>query len=261
MKLNNTNFIIIGSNSNNGSFCYQSFKLENNKIIQDNDDTGLNLYFRNLIKLEGRYIQENKLIIYTLESRNFNCYLINMKEKQYSLKEIGTIPDTIQEDDYKYVSYVKCDSVEGINFMCIYYYQKTTNSWQMNYVYGNFDSHNVFSGSIFSETCAYGNLIRLNDFNEKKYLICYMKIGSSDLIDNVICQKFYIDNERLIIEQNYELWKDTNTYFKRKPIILYSYENSIIIEFDYHTSSMHYSRIILLSSDLKFNIHSNIYYI
>jgi len=261
LKLNDKYFTIIGSNSNNGSFCYQSFKIENNKIIQDNDDTGLNLYFRNLIKLEGRYIQENKLIIYTLESRNFNCYLINMKEKQHSLKEIGEIPDSIQEDIYKYVSYIKCDSVEGINFMCIYYYQKTTNSWQMNYAYGNFDSQNVFSGSIFSETCAYGNLIRLNHFNEKKYLICYMKIGSSDLIDNVICQKFYIDNERLIIEQNYELWKDTNTYFKRKPIILYSYENSIIIEFDYHTSSMHYSRIILLSSDLKFNIHSNIYYI
>lgn len=99
---------------------FKNYKIENNNINQVNNSICLSFKFSNLIKLEGRYKEEDKLIIYTLERRNFYCYLITISGKYYSFKEIGAIPEIIQENNNKYSSYIKCDSVEGINFMSIY---------------------------------------------------------------------------------------------------------------------------------------------
>lgn len=63
----------------------------------------------------------------------------------------------------------------------------------------------------------------------------------------------------MIIEQNYDLCKDSGKSLEPRPLILYSYKNSMFIQYDYQPGEGRSSRIIIFSPDLKFNIHSNIY--
>ena len=81
LKINDSNFIIIGSNLNNINPCFEIYKIENDgRISLIKSICIINIAFNDLIRMEARYIGDEKLIIYTVESsvsKIFRCYLID----------------------------------------------------------------------------------------------------------------------------------------------------------------------------------------
>ena len=261
LKKNDSSFIIIGSNDDTyNNLCFQIFSIQSN-IVRRETTVCPSISFSNLFKMEARYIENNVLIIYTIEARDLFCYSINLNS--YNQVKRSVKIDTVPPEGEVSLSnsHIKCDSFDDINFFCIYYY-KTATSWFMNYFYGIFNSIMLDQGNICSDRmCSYGNLISFKDLKGQKYLICYTKINfSSNRIMGVICQYIYIENNKVKMENTYNFWKDSDLDYKDKPIILYQYKNSLFILFDCKTSKMEYSRIILFSPDLKLNIDSNIFY-
>ena len=82
---------------------------------------------------------------------------------------------------------------------------------------------------------------------------------SLNKIYNIICQYYYFQDGKLNLEKYYDLCKDSGKIFHERPLILYSYKNSLFLQYDYSPGEGETSRIILFTPDLKFNIHSNIY--
>ena len=254
LKLSDTQFMIIGSNEDNKNPCYQTFNIEKNSIKNLNSGICMGINFNLLFIMQARYVGNNRLIIYTLESREFKCYLINLNgQSNYQSTIVGTMPEL-----YLSNTNVKCDSFEGLNLFCIYYYQSS--SWQLYYSYGNFSQQTLANRNLCSDTCTMGNIIKINDSNNNKFLLCYMKLDSeSNSITNTFCQNFYLNNGKVSNDQSYDLWKDTDKSLIPRPIFLYSYENSIFIQFDCRKEGNYYSRIIVFPPNLKFFVHSDIH--
>ena len=258
LKKDESNFIIIGLNVND-KICFENYVIENNNII---NNKGLELFYIPNSSpgiMEARYIKEDKLLVYTLENLNFRVYLINFKTNRKSIEqvEIGSLDDDKNLNTFPN-PYIKCESLDGISYFCIYYY-RTTNSWKMNYTYGNFSSNFKVKGSICNDLCSYGNIIKVN-FIQPRYLICYVKVDfNSNKLYNIICQYYYFDNGKMITEKNYDLCKDSGKNLVPRPLIIYSYKNSLFLQYDYIPTEGESSRIIIFSPDLEFNIHSNIH--
>lgn len=235
LKKNDSSFIIIGLNDNN-DICFENFA-----IIDDNNLTNtkrLNCYditYNYPDIMEARYIKQDKIMIYTFENRRFRCYLIDFKNNSdvYHIIDIASLQNERNLNSFPNPN-IKCDSLDGLSYFCIFYY-RTTNQWKMNYTYGNFSTSYKVTGSLCNDLCAYGNIIKVN-INDilQKYLICYTKIDfSSNKLYNIICQYYYFENRKMIIEQNYDLCKDSGKSLEPRPLILYSYKNSMFIQYDY----------------------------
>ena len=260
VKKNDSSFIIIGLNDAD-EICFENYAIiDNNLTITRRLDCYYITYrFPDII--EARYIEQDKLIIYTFEYRIFRCYLIDFKNntKIYHTIEIASLQNERNLNSFPNPN-IRCDSLDGFSYFCIFYY-RTTNQWKMNYTYGNFSTSYKVTGSLCNDLCTYGNIIKVN-VNDilQKYLICYVKIDfSSYKLYNIICQYYYFENGKMIIEKNYDLCKDSGKSLEPRPLILYSYKNSMFIQYDYQPGEGRSSRIIIFSPDLKFNIHSNIY--
>ena len=230
IKQCDSNFIIIGLDANN-YLSFQKFILED-----DNVQTGTfitsTLYLNPIYNFETKYIKNNEFIVYTHTSNKFNCYFIDLTQSNpiIATNEVANIPNNAVE------TFIKCDSFDAINFFCIYYY-KVSDSWLFNYSYGN--SLNKITGSICTDIWSYGNVIKVN-YKREKYLVCYVKIESSNIIIDTICQYYYYENGNINLENNINLRKDSGQTFVTKPIILYQYKNSLFIQFyikNYHFSS------------------------
>ena len=269
LKKSDSSFIIIGTNQENTNPCYEVFSIENNSIKKEKGKNGCigSIYFPSLYKMEGRYIKENKIILSTIDSRKFYCYMIHFTNDSYDKfersPEIVELPSEYETSIL--TSYIKCDSYDGFYFFCIYYY-KTTESWIMKYSYGLFNFTNtriIYSENICSDMiCSFGNLLKVKESNKDKYLICYIKMDfSTDKIINTVCQYFYYENGKMNREKNYDLWKDSDKSHINKPIIFYLFDETIFFILDCKTQNMHYSKIILISPNLELSIQNNIHYI
>ena len=261
LKKDETHFIIIGLNERN-KLCIEIFEFLNNNISVIRElERYNNIPFNTPSFMEARYIEKDKLIIYTVESQKFMLYFINFNQNEPSSKgiEITSFQD-VSNLNTNPSPYIKCDSFDGLSFFCIYYY-KTRTSWIFNYKYQNIDinSESELSGNICNDICSFGNIIKVDDVIQK-YLICYMRLHfSSNRIYNIICQYFYFENGKINTNHYSDLCKDSGRELVPRPLILYSYKNSMIIEFDYYPGEGETSRIILFSPDFKFIIHSYIY--
>ena len=92
----------------------------------------------------------------------------------------------------------------------------------------------------------------LND----KYLLCYENAYTSIFI-SIYCQYYsFKNNNNILIEESKEVGKLQITSSIEKPLILYKYDYSIIIQFDYISNSK-FCMTIICSLDLKLYSQSN----
>ena len=258
LKINESNFIIIGLNYDN-KICFENYAIENNNITLTKELNCYDAPNNYPYSMEAKYIEKDKLIIYTVELWRLKYYYIdfNFNESSYKSIQIASLDNDPKLSESPY-PFIKCDSYGGLSYFCIYYY-RSTNAWKLNYTYGNFSSNIQASGSLCNDLCTYGNIIKVKETIEK-YLICYVKIQfTSNKIYNIICQYYYFQNGKLHLEKYYDLCKDSGKIFHPRPLILYLYKNSLFLQYDYEPAEGETSRIIMFTQDLKLNIQSNIY--
>ena len=249
IKINDSDFIIIGLHNNN-SICYQRCRFDDTNNIKTDELKCLDKMLNSNSKIDGRYIKDDKLLIYTQESNGFYSYLVNINNNPY-IQNTVTINQNIGMSGY-----IKCDSFDGESFFCIYYYQDS-GSLKMRYYYGNFNSNQNqgLSGEICSERCSFGNLIKVNDII-KKYLICYTRTLTEGSENNLICQYFYFENNQIKKEQETELLSEKKDELIKMPLNLYIYGNTLFIQYYYNSGFLFAMKIIIFPPDLKFIIHT-----
>ena len=265
IKKDETSFIIIGVNSNS-QICHQLFIFENNNLNSDGIKcTGKQ--YNSISKIEGKYIKDNKMIIYAIHSPRLMLYLFTLNQDGNPDKEIEL--SSFTNNDYQITAYIKCDSFDYESFFCLYeyqHYQDFYNNyfWKMNYTYYNLTSDKKYSGNICNDKCLYGNLIKVNEY-KNKYLICFGKIQTSTNkeINSIICQYYYFENGKINFGQSYDFLKNSFEIVEKSInyLNLFSYENTMFMQFNYKMSSgtSVLTRIIIFSPDLKINIHSDVY--
>ena len=179
LKKDETSFIIIGI-SQDYQICHQIFNINGNELVTESTNPYCTTELSPLSKLEGKYINDNKFIIYCLIGKNFMIYVLDLKSGggPSRTETVSTAP----ADAPDFTPYIKCDSFSGNDYFCIYFYQKYKEDkgdyyWSMYYTYGNFNKK--ISGMMCDELCRYGNVIKINDSKEK-YLVCYIKFSSNN---------------------------------------------------------------------------------
>ena len=252
LKIDNSNLIIIGLSTSN-NLCYQKCEIDKNYNINIENLKCSNIIFNTPSKMEARYIEEDMLIISALESNNFFSCLINLNDDSQSTKMmIALLPNGA----YPEFADIKCDSFDGDIFYCIYYYQ-LTGFWKMNYSYGNFVSKESHIKSICYDKCSYGNVMKVSN-DKDYYLICYFEIlVNSNNIYGIICQYYYFEKGEINFKPNFDFLKDSIQIIA-KPLNLYSFENTLLIQFCELATRIS-PRIIIFSPDFKLSIHPHIY--
>ena len=252
IKISESDFLIFGLKENH-DFCYQSFHLSDSASLDKNSCNRNDLLNLNgILQLDGKFISGTKIILSTRMNSEFIVYLFdfnNYKNTNFQIRE-----------DYNYkMNYIKdniqCDSSDGINFFCIFSYYKST-EWKMFYLRGKFDDNgNENTGNICNNECFWGNIIKFDNLNNK-YLLCYQKKLSSSLA--IECQYYsYIDN-KIVIDNTNEVERMVGESLLNKPLMLYTYENSIIIGYDLKSNTNIMSMLILCSFDFKIKIQSTL---
>ena len=175
LKVDESNFIIIGLKNDN-EICLERYAIESNTITKKRDIECYNIINSYPSNMEARYIENNKIIIYSHESKIFRYYYIDLSESSFKSIDIASLQDDPNTSESP-SPFIKCDSFNGLSYFCIYYY-KTDISWKFNYTYGDLSTNTQASGSICNDLCTYGNIIKFQD-NTEKYLICYVKMQFS----------------------------------------------------------------------------------
>ena len=248
IKLDDNNFVIYGLDDSN-FFNYQIFNILSN--VLGNVVRVPNLNFNQIGKLNGKLISEKKLIISSYNYNNFKVYLIDLNNNNNNKEK--TIPDNINGVRLNNMDDIHCDSSDGKNYFCIFCIITGTTRVSY-YLKGNFENAEISSGKICSN-CYNGDVIKLDNLNDK-YLLCYENAYTSIFI-SIYCQYYsFKNNNNILIEESKEVGKLQITSSIEKPLILYKYDYSIIIQFDYISNSK-FCMTIICSLDLKLYSQSN----
>ena len=253
MNADDNNFIIYGLNNDN-NLVFRKYKYSTSLQYQKNEQLNSNLYLNNIEHLNGVYIKNNTFILSAIVNNSFSIYLIDMDKRLYKLNKIDD-SKFITDENYMKIN-IKCDSYDGISFFCIFSYQNP-NYWKLFYLRGVFGKTEENYGSICDNYCRFGNIIKINNL-DNKYLVCYNKYFNNYL--SIFCQYYSYLEGNVQTDSSYEVSKIYGQYVNDKPLILYNYQYSIIILFDYYFLYRYYIGAILCSLDLKINIQSVITY-
>ena len=245
IRIEERGFLIFGLDEGN-QFCYKTYELS------DNMEICLNLNFNLISYLKGKYINNQKFILYAIDRYDFKVFLLDYKTRQNLGEKI--IPESklgINVASFGKMN-IECDSNDALHFICIFTYN-SGDVYKLFYLWGEFGRDgNEIIGSICDKECFSGNIIKINN----KFFACYQK--KTGLL-TIACQYFSYENNNILIENNKNIARvaaDSNN--KTTPLILYKYDNSILIQVDTKSSSNINSMLILTSLDLKINIQSNI---
>ena len=201
LKINETNFIIIGLNDEY-YFNYIYYKFLYNKIILLKQSFINDLYFKGINLLNAKYISETILYLSTIVNNIYKIIKIDFSKNTYQERNMTTKNDDINE--------FQCDSIDNNNFVCIlnYYYYYQYINYEIDYLYyytgiyyikGQFNNlNNDTIGVICEKNCFLGNIIKIQEMNNK-YLICYKQFAS-DLPDSKS-----INNGILLLADNNEV--------------------------------------------------------
>ena len=210
-----------------------------------------NLRFNRISRLDGKYISEKKIILSIKDDGYFKVYLIdfesNNSDKNYIIRE-NEINELYEVRNDYLKDCIQCDSTDGNNFFCLFSYSNTEKK-KMFYLGGVFgNSGSKIIGSIGNEDCFWGNIIKIDNENNK-YLLCYQRqLGNSLAIE---CQYYsYIDN-KIINENINEVGRMTGNPISDKPLMIYIFDNSIIINYDIASDPNINAMLILSSFDFK----------
>ena len=237
---------------NNNNFCYRTYNnIENPNIYQGNclilNITSTEVY---IDQFDGRYLSGTKIILSTIIDGKFIVYRIDYQN--YEIKS-----HIIKDNNFDIHNYgkrnIQCDSYDAINFLCILTYRY--DNWKLFYFRGTFESGNENVGTICDNECFLGNIIKINNSNNK-FLVCYQKdIGN---LISIVCQYFSYENDKLLIGIDKEIGRASLYSSLKHPLILYISDNSILIQVDIGSDVNSNSILILSSLDFIINIQSNL---
>ena len=256
LKIDQQDFIIFGLNGEN-KFCFIIYQFDINR--KRNGCLNLVLDSGNLEQLDGKYISESKIILSTNIGNQFRVYMFDYNDDNYSNYKTYPIQENTLNMNVQGFSKmnIQCDSADGNNFFCILSYSRLTN-WKLFYLRGEFERNgNENVGNICDNECFLGNIIKINNSNNK-FLFCYQKETGSVLKQlTIVCQYFSYEDNILIYESKDIASSVVESLYK--PLILYIYDDSILIQVDTRISESNLNSMLILSSlDLKINIQSNI---
>ena len=263
LKLNDTDFIVFGVNyeSNNYIFYYDIYSIieTNGKLdITRKISSQRNFGITYLEQIDAKAIDSKKLIIYGISNGYFATYLIDLGSKDtnnylsYQFQRDQDIDSRLTPSEYAKKN-IQCNSLNGNNFFCSFYYakQRVEGEYLMFYLNGNFNNstEKKILRNICSD-CANGNIEKIND---DKYLLCYQQKTGPNFI--IICRYFFYTSNY------FEEGKDIYQYFVAGsgkldliPLMIYEFKNIIFISFNYKTLSNKFAYIIILSLDFKINL-------
>ena len=261
LKINDQNeFVIYGLSSEN-IFYYDIYSI--NKDFNVSPETnGERRSFQPTVvsQFDAKIIYNTyQLIIFGDMDGKFVTYLVNLNMKNddnispYKIS-MDLIP-SITEESYERQN-IQCNSLNGQHFFCVFYYKikSGTENYPMYYINDYYTNHNNINPNniinICDSQCLNGNIETINN---NKYFLCYQEKSGGYF--NIIC-KYFEYNEKVFEEKNDEFTYDIHSYdkFVQNPLILYHYENSIFIIFNYNTPKNVYSYMLILSLNLKINL-------
>ena len=262
-KFNETKIIILGNSYDNRTIYYQIFDINRDIKLSSKLTNSMN-FENNVIFLEAKIISEESLLLFLINSRINDCIIfkintINTTYQQYKINDTS-----ILSEDISYTKSFDCDSYDGIEIFCIINYQYFDDQYQVQkLVYsfrGNISDHRTsyFLPLDFNSPLNI-KIIKINNSNNR-YLTCYVYITKNFGLELITIRCLYIyfsevykliftDNEQDICQYRYEEGG--------LKLILYSYENSIFLQFDYlyedaDQKKKQISRYVIFSKD--FNI-------
>ena len=259
LKLNDDEFVIFGYNlfGRDQIFIYQIYLIINHERFQINlTKSGQNnLNLTNIAEFNAKVIAETKKLIFSGHfDLEFAVYLYDLEANNFIKYEIPKI---------SYSNYdkkdIRCDSIDGNNFLCVYYYQiNKQDLYDMYYVYGNFnDNNDKIIRSIDSQNGLNGNVKRINDH---QYLLCYQDKISSNFY--VVCRYYtYNSNSNYFKEgeEDYRFNGQTIKTFIYIPLIMYNYRYSNIILYDIITEDNKYVYICISSLNFKIKLEFKLF--
>ena len=246
-KLDDEHFVIFGINSHN-YFCFQSFELTNSGVTLEYSNDNTNIRFNNGDNYNIACSSKTICFISFADSNGFHVYKIVLNGNVQTITTInmGYIPT------YEYNNII-CDSFDGDNIFCIYMY-KNGDSWMNLYVNG--DSSTGLDGTKSkylcdsNPNCCSGNIIKEKETN--RYLVCY-EILETHI--SIVCKYFSFQEGIILIDDEYQVAKniafETRYY---KTLMLYVYENTVVIELESIVATNRVSRLFICSLDLKITI-------
>ena len=246
LKLNDLEFLIYGINMNaNGGIylTFEKFLIKNNKVTSGNNKTNFFLNITGTTKIYPKVIDSGKIIIssiYTLfDKSKCKVFLIDINNniaKEYSISESDKLKAKIDSLSNKDVfNDFKCESLDGNNFFCILTYKNVDLGGKIFYINANFDKTNEeIVETICSSYCTNGNLETINN---NKYLVCYQKAIQIHVTYSLTCKYYlYNSNDNYFKPQFEEQISTFTGAITDEPLILYKFNYTIIIVFEYHNS-------------------------
>ena len=253
IKIEGNRFMIFGVNNNDNKFCYRTYSFFNTNSYEEGGC--LDLGFTNsIIQLDAKYVSQSKVILSTLVNSQFGVYLIDYKnnndKKSYLIEDNN---NNFNIGLFTRIN-IQCDSSDAINFLCIFSYN-FVNEWKLFYLRGSFESPgNANLGNICNNECFLGNIIKTNN-SKNKFLVCYQKEAGSLL--TIVCQYFSYENNNILIDNDKDIARVVAVSLN-EPLILYIYDNSILIQVDTKSTNNKNLMVILSSFDLNINTQINL---
>ena len=254
IKKDNDYFIIVGFDGDN-KFKYIINKFPELTVQKNEIVSEVNIDPPNTIKFNFLCLSSNQICFMSfIQNSNFNIYKIELdSSKSY---EINIQNDNSLNVESGYLkNNIQCESSKDGDFLfCILSWNKGS-EWLNKYVYLNAEENpTITNGIICQYNCFLGNIKRVDD-SENKYLICYEQLSNNKI--NIYCQYYYIQNDGVKKDGNptniTELQVGINSPYE-KPLSIYLYKNSILIE-NYFISGSGYVGVLVISSlDLKISM-------
>ena len=259
LKLNNNEFIIFGFNliGRDQIFSYQRYSInhENFQVITGASGQ-TNFQVTVIEEFDSKVIANSyKLIFSGRIDTKFATYLYDLNASGPDILKKYEIPDnTISGYEKKDI---RCNSINGNNFLCVYYYQKNRDDeYYMYFVNGNFyDDNEKIIRNIECQNGVNGNVERINDY---QYLLCFQEKFSGHFV--TVCRYYtYISNYFKEGEEEYRFNSQTIKSFISIPLIIQNYGYSNIILYDFNTDESKYAYISISSLNFKIKMELKLF--
>ena len=180
INLDDSSFVIFGLNSFN-YLCYQIFNYTNNNLINYTFVT-TNINFNSVIQ-NHIHCNVNYCIVALTKSNQFEINEINLNSS-----------DSVIDSFVPSGNYIKCSSFQIGKIFCIFGLI-SGNQGKISYRY--YDNKNIQSSKdICSNNCFMGSVDKLKVDSTEKFLVCYQKRISANVLinDRIICQYYELNN-------------------------------------------------------------------
>ena len=277
LKLNETYFIIVGFNRQNTNlpytFNYEIYSINNagndiSLVKSNNNNINLDkeVSINTLSKVDFKSISRTSrhLIISGRVNSNFMIFSYNILDDtciKYQIPSNEQVDSNLLDEDSSKED-IRCNSIDGDNFFCVFYYRIDGDKYPMYYVNGKFgstaDDINKNIKNICSNSqCVNGNVEAIND---NGYLMCYQEKTSGYFYTR--CKYYTYISEYL--EEKGEINQYDSISFRSfiyAPLIIYHYNYSIFIGFNYKTSENEILYVIISSLDLNIKLEIKLFLI